>query len=64
MYNWSVDEKKIKKDPERYAIWKLEQMANFGLGGEKIKKTELKKYLSKIDIDPARRRFLELLLSE
>lgn len=64
MYNWSTDEKKLKKDPKKYAIWKLEQMANFGLGGEKIKKTELEKYLPKINIDPARRRFLELLLSK
>lgn len=64
MYNWSTDEKKLKKDPEKYAIWKLEQMINFGLGGEKIKKIEIKKYLSKINIDPARRRFLELILNE
>lgn len=64
MYNWSTDEKKLKKDSEKYAAWKLEQMVNFGLGGKKIKKTELKKYLPKIKIDPARRRFLELLLNK
>ena len=29
MYNWSVDEKKFKKeDPEGYKIWKLEQGKN------------------------------------
>lgn len=62
MKNWSTDEKKLKKNPEKYAIWKLEQMVNFGLGGGKLRASELKKYWSKIVIDPARRKFLEILL--
>lgn len=64
MYNWSTDEKQLKKNPEKYAIWKLEQMVNFGLGGEKLSAFELKKYWSKIAIDPAKRKFLEVLLYE
>ena len=44
MYNWSTNENALKKDPEVYAIWKLEQMVNFGLGGKKIKAADLKKY--------------------
>lgn len=36
MYNWSVDEKKLKKDKEKFAAWKIEQMVNFGLAGKKI----------------------------
>lgn len=64
MYNWSVDEKKLSKDPEKYAIWKLEQMVNFGLGENKLNYNELKKYWNKIQIDPARKRFLELILNE
>ena len=62
MYNWSVDEKELKKDKEKYAIWKLEQMVNFGLGGKKIKITELKKYWNKLKIDSARKRLLQILL--
>ena len=62
MKNWSTDENQLKKDPEKYAIWKLEQMVNFGLGGEKLSAIALKKYWNKIVIDPARRKFLELLL--
>lgn len=62
MYNWSTDEKTLKEDPEAYAIWKLEQMVNFGLGGEKLNSSELKKYWSRLSLDPARRKFLELLL--
>lgn len=63
MYNWSVDEKKLQGlDKEKYTIWKLEQMVNFGIGGEKIKKVQLKKYFTKLNIDPYRRKFLGLLL--
>ena len=62
MYNWSVDEKELKKDKEKYAIWKLEQMVNFGLGGKKLKITELKKYWNKLKIDTARKRLLQILL--
>jgi hypothetical protein len=62
MYNWSVDEKELKKDKEKYAIWKLEQMINFGLNGEKINGQKLKKQWNKLHLDPARKRFLQLLL--
>lgn len=64
MYNWSVDEKELAKNPEKYAIWKLEQMANFGLGEDKFNREELEKYWDKLDIDPARRKFLALILNE
>jgi len=31
-YNWSVDEKKFKKeDPKAYKIWRIQQMINYGL---------------------------------
>ena len=62
MYNWSVDEKKLKKNPEEYAIWKIEQMVNFGLNGEKLKEEELKKYWHKLNFDPDRKKFLHLCL--
>ena len=58
MYNWSTDTKELKKNPEKYSIWKLEQMINFGLHGEKINKEELRKYWDKITIDPQKRRVL------
>ncbi|MBI2573863.1 MAG: hypothetical protein HYV78_00495 [Candidatus Wildermuthbacteria bacterium] len=64
MYNWSTNETELKKKKEKYAIWKLEQMVNFGLNGKKLKKTELLKYWEKLQIDPARKRFLRLLLDE
>ncbi|MEO0095870.1 MAG: hypothetical protein ABIL46_07600 [candidate division WOR-3 bacterium] len=65
MYNWSVDEKKFKKeDPEGYKIWRLIQLINYGTAGEKIDEREVRRYWSKIKdrIDPLYREFLELLL--
>jgi len=62
MHNWSTDEEMLKRDPEKYAIWKIEQMVNFGLDGEKLKASDLKKYWSRLTIDPARRKFLDILL--
>ena len=62
MKNWSTNTKKLKKDKDKFAIWKLEQMVNFGLSGKKIKKSELKKYWKVIDIDPAKRKFLSLFI--
>jgi hypothetical protein len=65
MYNWSIDEEKFKReDPEGYKIWRLEQMINYGLDGEKIKEKEVKKYWQKIKerLDPYKRRLIEFLL--
>ena len=65
MYNWSVDEKKFKKeDPEGYKIWRIEQMINYGSAGEKISERLVRKYWSKIknNLDPHYRAYLEFLL--
>jgi len=63
MYNWSIDEKKFKKiAPEKYEIWRLEQLINFGLGEEKLKETELRKYFNKLDIDETIKKYLQFLL--
>lgn len=62
MKNWSTDIQKLKKNREKYAIWRIEQMVNFGLGGKKIKKKDLKKYWNVINIDPVKRKFLSLFI--
>lgn len=62
MKNWSTDTKTLRKNKDKFAIWKLEQLINFGLGKEKIKKSELKKYWNVIDIDPFKKRLLSLFL--
>lgn len=62
MYNWSVDIKKLSKYPEKYKIWKLEQLINFGLDGQKLKKSDLKKYFNQLKIDPIYKRYLSFLL--
>lgn len=63
MYNWSTDEKQLKKaDPERYKIWRLEQMINYGLGNEKLDERMVKKYWNKIFMDAPTKKYLEFLL--
>ena len=63
MYNWSTDIKTLKKQPEQYARWRLEQLINFGLQGELLSEAELNRYWSKLELDPDRKRFLALLRS-
>jgi len=63
MHNWSTDTKILAKNKEKYIVWKLEQMINFGLCGRKIKESDLKKYWSKLNIDPERKKVLQILLN-
>jgi len=60
--HWSTDTKNLKKDKEKYAIWRLEQRINFGFGNQKIKEADLKKYWSKLHLDQAKKNYLEFLL--
>ncbi|MEK6732826.1 MAG: hypothetical protein AABY55_04290 [Candidatus Omnitrophota bacterium] len=57
-----MDLKKLEKYPEKATIWKLEQAINFGLNGEKLDKTLVKKHWKNLHIDLARKKFLKLLL--
>lgn len=65
MYNWSVDEKQMKKaDPKGYELWRLEQMINYGQPAEKLSKRLIKKHWARIKqrINPGYRQYLEMLL--
>lgn len=62
MYNWNTDTTELKKNPEKYSIWRLEQLINYGLDGEKIDTKELIKYWDKLRIEPRYRKFLHFLL--
>lgn len=62
MKNWSVDIGELEKDPDAFARWRLEQMINYGLDGEKISETELIARWDELTLDPAKRRFLGFLL--
>lgn len=63
MKNWSVDTKFLSKYPQKYTLWKFEQLINFGLGKEKLNRFKLKKCLTKLDIDPQKRKYLKFLLN-
>ena len=65
MYNWSTDEEKFKKeDPKGYKLWRLTQLINYGLDGEKLNREEVKRAWPKIKeaLDPYLKSYLELLL--
>lgn len=64
MYNWNTDLKKLKKNPPRYTLWKLEQMINYGLDGEKLNREEVEKKWDNIKdhLDPYKKRAIEYLL--
>lgn len=65
MYNWSVDEERFKReDPEGHKLWRLAQLINYGLDGEKLDRKEVKKAWPKIvgRLDPEERRLLDFLL--
>ncbi len=64
MYNWSIDTKKLSKYPKKYTIWKLEQLINFGLNGQKLNLMELKKYFPRLNIDPKKRKYLASLIND
>ena len=64
MYNWNTDTTELKKHPEKYAIWKLEQLINYGLDGEKLDTKLVKKYWDKLRIDSPKRETLSFLLWE
>lgn len=65
MINWSTDEKSFKKKyPKDYKLWRLTQLINYGLDGEKLDKEEVTSAWPKIKdrLDPNLRDYLEFLL--
>lgn len=63
MKNWSVDINSLKKNKEAYEKFKLEQLINYGLDGEKLSIKALKKYLPELHLDKKKREFAEFLVS-
>ena len=65
MINWSVDEKKFKKNhPKEYKLWRLTQLINYGLDGEKLDEEEVKRAWPKIKdrLDPHKAALIEYLI--
>lgn len=65
MYNWSTDEKNFKrKFPQEYQRWRMLQLINYGLDGEKLERKQLKKLWPEIKSeikDPLIKKCLESL---
>lgn len=65
MLNWSTDEEKFKKsDPQKYKLWRLGQLINYGLDGEKLDREEVKKAWVQIkgSLDPDKRKTVEFYI--
>lgn len=66
MYNWShIDEAAMKRaDPEKYRRWRIVEMLNNGLDGEKLDKKEVMELWPEIkdQLDPWTRRAVDFLL--
>jgi len=61
-YNWGVDISRLKKNKKEYKKWEVEQLVNFGLGGQKISKSYLKKNMSSLNLDFFKSNFLKFLI--
>jgi len=60
--HWSVDTSELKKDPDAYAIWRLEQWVNWGIGADKALIKDLVKYWDKLDIDVWKKKALHQVI--
>lgn len=64
MYNWSVDTARLKKNTEKFNIYKLEQAINFGLNGSRLSIGKLRKNFNNLKIDPHKKDYLAALLRQ
>ncbi len=62
MYNWNTDISVFKKSDEKFIIWKLSQMINYGLGNEKLNLNLVKKFWKNLDLDSKRKKFLMYII--
>lgn len=62
MRNWTIDTSQFNIHSSEYKIWKLEQLVNYGLHGEKIPASWYKKYHEKLTLDPHKKKYLTFLL--
>ena len=65
MINWNTDEKRLKKNhPEEYKLWRLTQLINYGLEGEKLDEEEVRAAWPKIKdrLDPDKQKVIEFFV--
>ena len=62
MKNWSTDTTELKKDKDAYAVWRCEQLINYGLDGEKLDQKLVKRYWHRLHLDPEDKKFIAFLL--
>ena len=61
VYNWNTPIRHPDHS-EEFQIWKLNQLINFGLHGEMLNFSLVRKYWRKLSLDSKRKKFLRFLL--
>ncbi|MCX6791601.1 MAG: hypothetical protein NT149_01015 [Candidatus Gottesmanbacteria bacterium] len=61
MYNWNTPKEHLQPSKQT-TVWKLNQLINFGLNGEKIDFKLVRKYWKELSLDPKRKSFIHFLL--
>jgi len=59
---WDYNKTEYEKQAAANPKWRLERLLLYGMGGEKLDKKLLEKYLAELKIPDNTRAFLELLL--
>lgn len=59
---WDYEKTEYEKQAQSDPVWHLERLINYGLGGEKLNRETLKRYLPALKIPENRRVFLNLIL--
>ncbi|MCA9370190.1 MAG: hypothetical protein H6774_00045 [Pseudomonadales bacterium] len=62
MYNWTKTDPSKLPSKQAQEVWKLEQLINYGLNGEKISRKLLQKHFDTIHIDKNAKKLFALLL--
>lgn len=65
MINWNTDEEQLKKNhPKEYKLWRLTQLINYGLEGEKLDEKEVRAVWPKIKdrLNPDKRKVIEFYI--
>ena len=62
MYNWNIDIKSVDKKSRKFIIWRLNQLINFGLNGDRLNLKMVKKYWNNLSLDTKRKKFLSYII--
>ncbi|MDA1079602.1 MAG: hypothetical protein O2840_02850 [bacterium] len=63
MRNWSVNTLQLDTNSAEGTKWRYEQLINFGLEGERLQRETVRTLLPTLQIDSAKKKLLQFLLT-